>query len=529
MDKNTGPQINLSSKIESCFDDSNDTFDGRRTGPSPKANITDSAVKEMLDSSDIIDDSICSPSHIGSFDGRFFQRKFSELQQDSKKSFEPIQQLPHPQSRRLVQFESYAAGSDIAGLQLKQLNNSSTGESYRANVFVNQVPLVNGMDGRDINDLNELYQAVKKYKTVTTLIEKHINQDEHVFHQMIDQFEQYFIKQYGEAANVYKLGNMSFASLEEMTTKATIDLQQFIVIMYEAISQFYCLENLNLGKQSGHEILFNKNNMINFITSMIFRSNIHDVIFGLYGVKTSRTEERYRENCRLCAMLKPQDFGVTDSYCLNEKTAELLIQQGKVLKKRAFLEEIKSEYSEENKPSMTPNQFHVPVTEEDVAKEDVNETKAEDDLIKRLYEDSEDYIPYERAISYLKVLKTKNSPIHKLKTIVRVAEIVNENIEEFYARYDAVNQEKMSGDQTLAIFVYIIARSELDDIITHCKIIEKFSTNNILSSVSGYYAVTLEACVNYLASLSLAKDFSVEKLSAGIKELYETSDIDQCR
>ena len=45
----------------------------------------------------------------------------------------------------------------------------------------------------------------------------------------------------------------------------------------------------------------------------------------------------------------------------------------------------------------------------------------------------------------------------------------------------------------MPIFDFIVAKCKIPNLHVHCFLIEKFLTNNMLNSVSGYYLTTLEA------------------------------------
>jgi hypothetical protein len=152
----------------------------------------------------------------------------------------------------------------------------------------------------------------------------------------------------------------------------------------------------------------------------------------------------------------------------------------------------------------------------------VLETVEEDPMI----EESGIYIsgkPYDSAIKCLKTLSSRRSPIHKLKTVVKTAELITTSIEDFYRELSQTNTKKLDGDQTLSIFMFIVAKSKITNIAAHCKIIEKFSTNNILNSVSGYYATTLEACLACISSMNYT-DNNAKELTQSIKDLIFSMD-----
>jgi len=70
-------------------------------------------------------------------------------------------------------------------------------EIYRSNTFVNNIPLRNGMElSHNPEDINEMYLHIAKYKTITTIIEKHLRDPKNIFCQLYDIFEKYYINKY---------------------------------------------------------------------------------------------------------------------------------------------------------------------------------------------------------------------------------------------------------------------------------------------------------------------------------------------
>jgi len=184
--------------------------------------------------------------------------------------------------------------------------------------------------------------------------------------------------------------------------------------------------------------------------------------------------------------LTPEDFGISDYYCLNNKTIGYHKRKGNLI-----------------------GEFHVtenPSTFFEALDELNDSCEEEREKVTKITTK-----PYGRAVRVLSDLKYRKSPIHKLKTIVKVAELMTVCIDDFYKSIGLTNDKKLDGDQTLSIFMYITSHAEITDIATHCKIIEKFSTGNILNSVSGYYATTLEACISCIVAMPIKDEWRKEE------------------
>jgi ribonucleotide reductase beta subunit family protein with ferritin-like domain len=85
---------------------------------------------------------------------------------------------------------------------------------------------------------------------------------------------------------------------------------------------------------------------------------------------------------------------------------------------------------------------------------------------------------------------------------VRTSEIINEEINRFYEKIKIEMKKTLGGDEILLLFIYVTAKSQLNNFYTHLKLIENFATSHILNSISGYYFVTLQVCLGHLENLA---------------------------
>lgn len=117
-------------------------------------------------------------------------------------------------------------------------------------------------------------------------------------------------------------------------------------------------------------------------------------------------------------------------------------------------------------------------------------------------------IPYEEAILNLRKITKLKSPIHKLKNILKTAVLIIECIKKFYLQFERNFSEEINSDEIMSILIYVCCKAEVKELYTHCSLIESFITNQLSSSVAGYYLITLKASLEYIAS-----DKMVEKKS----------------
>ena len=466
----------------------------------------DQSLQNMLDTSELLDEDIYTLNNKETWMDKSFDIRFPQETKHLTSNFDNIPRKTNKPSAK-----------QNASSKNKNATSKKIGEAYNNNTILNQFSGGSLHGTRTVNGSHDLYNSILKYKEITSKIESHLKQEKNIFYQLMVIFENYFVKKYSSVLEMPNQESVILNDIDDYIVQATLDLQQFIRILFEAISSFYSLKSLKAGKLPENETLFNRDNMINFITSIVFNQNIYDLIFSLCKKQDFQIEESYQKNMKLCKNLKPEDFGIPDQYCLTEKTYQYFKEKG-------LLKAEKNPEVQETKPEVTQNILaETEQTDIDASKKEeitfyIEEPAKTSNV--RVFKK-----PYEKAIEALKNLKDRRSPLHKLKTILKVVELITVEIEEFYKDCGVVNSKKLDADQTLSICLYVVAKSEIGNLTAHCRLIERFSTTNILHSVSGYYATTLEACVNCLCAMELPQDASTDEISGTIRRHKQSLDM----
>ena len=78
----------------------------------------------------------------------------------------------------------------------------------------------------------------------------------------------------------------------------------------------------------------------------------------------------------------------------------------------------------------------------------------------------------------------------------------------------------VEAEQLMTIFIYIISKARIKDILIHCKLIQLFTTSMTKSSMIGYYYSNAEASVKYIQNLKNIK----ELLKGNIDVFSENND-----
>ena len=126
--------------------------------------------------------------------------------------------------------------------------------------------------------------------------------------------------------------------------------------------------------------------------------------------------------------------------------------------------------------------------------------------------------PYETAIQLLKQIQKFKTPFEKMMIFASISSEITECINDFWkdlSGYIDNNLLNLEIDQLMAIFIYIIIQAQISDICVHCKMIKSFTTCITKASMIGYYYSTVEASVQYIASIKDVKELIKEKKNKG--------------
>ena len=130
-------------------------------------------------------------------------------------------------------------------------------------------------------------------------------------------------------------------------------------------------------------------------------------------------------------------------------------------------------------------------------------------------------LPYETAIQLLKQIEKYKAPFEKMLIFASLGSEIKNCIDDFWKDLEDYIKNDLLGieaEQLMTIFIYIIAKSQIKDIVVHCKLIQLFTTPMTKSSMIGYYYSNAEASVTYIQSL---KD--IKELYKGKGRIFENS------
>ena len=131
------------------------------------------------------------------------------------------------------------------------------------------------------------------------------------------------------------------------------------------------------------------------------------------------------------------------------------------------------------------------------------------------------YSPYTSCMSLLKSLKKYKSPFEKIMIIASLSDEIEDCIHEFWedlTEYVDKFVLGIEGAQLMKIFVYIIIKTKMTDIIVFCKIISLFTSCTTKSSTIGYYYSSFEYSISYIIDTNIENIISNKSIIKSIED-----------
>ena len=413
-----------------------------------------------------------------------------------------------------------------------------------------------------------------KVKEYIFIFKEHISKDDHPINIIARQFSKVFSKEVNDTINniknsyFYKDDKDLVNIINDETNNFTYQLQTFIIKMQIVLKLMYCkCIDYSCFKDE-------KDELINIITSLVFKvGNIYQVMYNLHSLNLKSSLQNLEYKFEILKEIKPEDLGIEKQLCLNSLTLEYQIKLIKKLinnelnekefSKNINLKAINKEKLEKIKESLEKKSKNIPLIlksfiskENDSSKLEYFFTEIEDEEINELgsllpednIETSKEkeeirqrinsrhnfinpqkykitklkdqkpkdviYSPYTSCISIIKSLKKYKSPFEKIMIIASLSDEIEDCVHEFWEELNEFidkNVLMIEASQLMNIFIYIIIKAKMSDILVYCKIISLFTTCTTKSSMIGYYYSTYEASISYILQIKNVKEILVNK------------------
>ena len=385
-------------------------------------------------------------------------------------------------------------------------------------------------------DPNIEYQYNKnKIKEYMEIFKEHISLKEHPIHLIITHFIKDFIPYINETIQDYKDNNeINEQNCQEKAKKIINQLQNFIVLIQNVIKLFYS-RSISYAYFKDE-----KDEFLNLVSYIIFNnSEIYQKFFELFELMNTGKAKRLNDKFELFGDLLPEEIGVKDKFCLNEKTQHFM-EQLKLEKKNTKIHmsynKNKNENNEnilainingeekildeDNNLSMNPSMKE---NEIKTIKQETLKVTSDSGKLRSLTKDfsilseNKDYskMPYGQAIEFLKKIVDFKVPLEKLIIIASVSSLITECVNNYWKDMHKFIQPSMlniDADELMTIFMYIIYKSHMPLLFVHADFIKYFTSPTTKSTMIGYYYTTLQGCLDFLLEINNKTEFTKESI-----------------
>lgn len=111
--------------------------------------------------------------------------------------------------------------------------------------------------------------------------------------------------------------------------------------------------------------------------------------------------------------------------------------------------------------------------------------------------------PYESVIDLARTLPLYGVPFHQMLIIANLSIEITKSIHDFWEEMNVIVSNDLlalSADELMSIFVYIIIKANVPEILIYQQMINDFTTACTKSSMLGYYCTTIECVISFLHS-----------------------------
>ena len=337
-------------------------------------------------------------------------------------------------------------------------------------------------------------------------------------------------------------------NLSKFETEITTNLQNFIIRMHCTVKLFYSMVIDYTCFQD------EKDDLLNMIITLFFKTgNLYEAVYELYNLAFSKQIQDMQDKLVNLKNVKPKNLDVQIKFCLDDDTLELqkkILKEKREEKDKKEGEEQSKEPEKNNLQIITENKRHNSLDlgdeeeKEDDEEEDDNENAPifiglaqfrntinsfnnkkmmfpklhnklrdtiaiKDQYISEVKVAGKLPVPYLSAIKLLTTLKKYKAPFEKIVIIAAISDQITESATTFWSEMEKYIKKdflSIEADEIMAIFLFIVIRSQMPEIIIFSKMITNFTTPGTRAFSISYNFTLLEASLEYLSSIRNLKE-----------------------
>lgn len=118
--------------------------------------------------------------------------------------------------------------------------------------------------------------------------------------------------------------------------------------------------------------------------------------------------------------------------------------------------------------------------------------------------DKKYFSAYKPAVSLLRSISKYRVPFSKMLLFASISSEITECVNEFWKDFnDLITPSLLNidADELMTLFIYIIIKSQMPQLLVHCKFVKEFTTGSTRSTMIGYYYTTVEASLIYIMAI----------------------------
>ena len=352
------------------------------------------------------------------------------------------------------------------------------------------------------NETNYNYKQMRKHiRDIISLFKQDLSNTEHPITKVIHIFEtqlSYVVQsQLKILETSEKEGEDVYQTYKDLFNEIEYHIKKFIIKIQTALKLFYApVIDLDCFREERDET-------INLMTSILFNTGeIYDKIYKLLGIILKKDILMFDAKLKELQNISPAKLGVSERLRLNNETKELMkkmkeeninmdnsinndTNNDKKIKSAGNMDDIMN-FNLENDNGLGNGRVTV------------SETKIH---LKKQFQKDSMYFAYDTAVKLFKNIKFNKKPFEKLLILASIGNELTDCVNYFWKGmedYIPQNYLRLSSDDLLVLFIYILIQAQTPEIILHKYIMEAFISNNTKSTMVGYYLTTLQAAIDFL-------------------------------
>lgn len=304
-----------------------------------------------------------------------------------------------------------------------------------------------------------------------------------------------------------------YASLLDDVCDAFVHVIQKFVIKTQSAFKLMYASTLNM------QCFFEeKDEIVNLVCSVLFSTgSIYEKMYELFSMQLKKSLAMFEEKITQLSDVTPKDIGINVKFCLDESTMKFKQEIYETERKKKLsnpnantivipqLNQFSINYDEEIKQSniikLSESKERVMKTESSLASPSSHKAKRSKVKVYADFHKTNPIEGYNTAITILRSIKFNRVPFEKMMLLASVSTEITDCINSFWSGMDQYLPPGLlclNSDDIMYIYIFLVIKAQMPELLVQERIIEKFTTNKSRSTTMGYYTTVLEGSLEYI-------------------------------